>query len=507
MSQNLTQIADGVSADPTLVTMIDCADVFNFEAGQFVVISDRHSDRQYFAQVATPQLNLNRSALGPVDNSNISAMEQISAGKLNRSNVVNEVGYYQVKLIRDITDGTGRSIRLRPQIASQARLATEQEVLTHLKLAPVEPIHIGLLIDSNIRVCMSRLQAVLHALIAGATGSGKSNTMDRLMHASTAHGACNFIFDHKPDYQNLHEPNDEGDEDAEPLSGVKYYSLGNGVPGLEPIYVQASDVDLEVLAFTLMNQAHEGNMADTLADILYEYANSREGKSWTLDEFDRWFNGDKFQAVLDKKGYDKRTVNAIRSKYLRKTRKPSWIDGPSSSAFGGNAKFNVAENIVEGRNNVILVPSSQGRSYGLFLTWVMRQIFDYQVNTNGKVPISYFIDEAQDIFCGSRGFANAVGGAISEHVRKGRSKNIAYFFGVQSADAVPEEIRNNLNSQFIHRHNNHKQAREAISKATDEQIKMTDTFGPGECLVSMFGATAVAHCQMGRAISNLTKAN
>jgi hypothetical protein len=70
---------------------------------------------------------------------------------------------------------------------------------------------------------------------------------------------------------------------------------------------------------------------------------------------------------------------------------------------------------------------------------------------------------------------------------------------------VPEEIRNNLNTQIIHLHNNHNQAKEAMTRATAEQIAMTDTFGPGECLVYLYGSNAVMQCQMRRSPFKLTK--
>jgi hypothetical protein len=59
------------------------------------------------------------------------------------------------------------------------------------------------------------------------------------------------------------------------------------------------------------------------------------------------------------------------------------------------------------------------------------------------------------------------------------SRPISFAIGVQSADAVSEQIRNNLNSQLIQRHNNHAQAREAMTPAAPEQLAMTDTCGPG----------------------------
>ena len=49
----------------------------NLSMNDFVIIEDSTSHRQYFGQIASPQANLNRSALGPQDNATVNALEEL----------------------------------------------------------------------------------------------------------------------------------------------------------------------------------------------------------------------------------------------------------------------------------------------------------------------------------------------------------------------------------------------------------------------------------------------
>ena len=148
-----------------------------------------------------------------------------------------------------------------------------------------------------------------------------------------------------------------------------------------------------------------------------------------------------------------------------------------------------------------------GRGYGVFLSFLLRKIYELKAHKKVTCPVTTFIDEAQDIFNAGRSFKEAASGMLSENIRKGRSMGIGYVIGVQSADAVPEEIRNNLNSQLIHRHNRWEQAAEAMQRASKQQLAMTASFEPGECLAYLFGSNAVVHCEMRQSPFMLTKSH
>lgn len=205
----LIQIPDTINSDLNLI----CGYTFNepeLSANDFVIVEDRTSHRDYFGQVIGPQANLNRSALGPQDNSTINAFEQLEQNNYAREVVVREVYFYQVNLIKDITKDPPSSVRRRPQIGSIARLATENEIITYLNLPEAdERYRIGQIIDTNIGIYLSSRTLFYQSLIAGSTGSGKTNSCANYIRAALQMDFAVIIYDHKPDYQHINRKNQD----------------------------------------------------------------------------------------------------------------------------------------------------------------------------------------------------------------------------------------------------------------------------------------------------------
>ena len=66
-----------------------------------------------------------------------------------------------------------------------------------------------------------------HIISAGATGSGKSNTNVNILLAAQQASFCSLVYDMKPDYCEIDQPNDELDDIvAAGLQNVVYWSLG-----------------------------------------------------------------------------------------------------------------------------------------------------------------------------------------------------------------------------------------------------------------------------------------
>jgi Helicase HerA, central domain len=258
----LIQIPDTINSDLSLI----CGYTFNqpeLSANDFVIIEDSASQRKYFGQVVGPQANLNRSALGPQDNATINAFEQLEQNKYTREVVVREVYFYQVNLIKDITQNPPSSVRRRPQIGSIARQATEDEIITYLNLPPAdERYRIGQVIDTNIGIYINPRTLFYQSLIAGSTGSGKTNSCANYIRAALQMNFAVIIYDHKPDYQHIDIPNQDAkdilnsnertDQDTTWIEGINtdYYYLGDESTAFKgtPIAIPASEFDPAVLS-------------------------------------------------------------------------------------------------------------------------------------------------------------------------------------------------------------------------------------------------------------------
>lgn len=546
----LIQIPDTINSDLSLI----CGYTFNepeLSANDFVIVEDRASHRNYFGQVVGPQANLNRSALGPQDNATINAFEQLEQNNYAREVVVREVYFYQVNLIKDITQDPPSSVRRRPQIGSIARQATEDEIIRYLNLPPAnEKYRIGQIIDSNIGIYINPRTLFYQSLIAGATGSGKTNSCANYIRAALQMGFAVIIYDHKPDYQHINRPNQDAidilngngqiDQDTTWIEGINadYYYLGDESTAFQgtPIGIPASEFDPAVLAAVMYSPPNETNSREEFETLLEEFDDERQADQngndrviWTLRDFFQWVTsnndrnwqppahtGDRFA------GRQRSTYDAMVKKMLRRNRRPAWVDGglpirptanpngtrptrssPSAAVFGQDQTpqqpqyFDPTNLLQPGRALVIRVgQAGGGRDYGLFLNYMLKRVYDLKEQRQITFPVMHHIDEAQDLFNGSKQFASAIGNVLSEGVRKGRSREIAFTISVQSAAQIPDDILNNLNTRIIHRHNRASEAQRALEKAADAQISMTKNFGPGEALVDLFGASAVVNARM-----------
>jgi hypothetical protein len=550
----LIQIPDTINSDLSLI----CGYTFNepeLSANDFVIVEDRASQRNYFGQVVGPQANLNRSALGPQDNATINAFEQLEQNNYAREVVVREVYFYQVNLIKDITQDPPSSVRRRPQIGSIARQATEDEIIRYLSLPPAnESYRIGQIIDTNIGIYVNPRTLFYQTLIAGSTGSGKTNSCANYIRAALQMDFAVIIYDHKPDYQHINRQNQDAidilnrngqtDQDTTWIQGVNanFYYLGEESSAFQgtPIAIPASEFDPAVLAAVMYYPPNETNSREEFETLLEEFdderhadQNGNEPVIWTLGDFFQWvtsYNPQSPNAPWQPPeharerlgGRQAQTYRAMVAKMLRRNRRPAWVDGglpirptanpnatrgrrasPSAAVFGQDQTpqqpqwFDPTNLLQPGRALVIRVgQAGGGRDYGLFLNYMLKRVYDLKEQRQITFPVLHHIDEAQDLFNGSKQFASAIGNVLSEGVRKGRSRQIAFTIAVQSAAQIPDDILNNLNTRIIHRHNRASEAQRALEKAADAQISMTKNFGPGEALVDLFGASAVVNARM-----------
>jgi hypothetical protein len=545
----LIQIPDTINSDLSLI----CGYTFNepeLSANEFVIVEDRASQRNYFGQVVGPLANLNRSALGPQDNATINAFEQLEQNKYARDVVVREVYFYQVNLIKDITQDPPSSVRRRPQIGSIARQATEEEIIRYLNLPLAdERYRIGQIIDSNIGIYVNPRTLFYQSLIAGSTGSGKTNSCANYIRAALQMDFAVIIYDHKPDYQHINRPNQDAidilngngqtNQNTTWIEGINadFYYLGDESTAFQgtPIAIPASEFDPAVLAAVMYYPPGEINPREEFETLLEEFDDEQQAAQdtnerviWTLGDFYRWVtsNQNPWQPPEHARerlgGRQAQTYRAMVSKMSRRNRCPAWVDGglpirptgnpngtrgrrPSASAAMLGIEqtpdqpqwFDPASLLRPGRALVIRVgQAGGGRNYGLFLNYMLKRVYDLKEQRQITFPVLHHIDEAQDLFNGSKQFASAIGNVLSEGVRKGRSRQIAFTIAVQSAAQIPDDILNNLNTRIIHRHNRASEAQRALEKAADAQISMTKNFGPGEALVDLFGASAVVNARM-----------
>jgi hypothetical protein len=527
----LVQLPDSPNSDPQKITLVDFSSSRTFYAGQFIIIRCPVSLREIFAQILSAQLNINRGALGPDDVTTLNQMQWVDAhpGDGERGAALTEVFYYTARLLNDVTSGTPGSVLYRTQAAATGRAASDEELIRFLGLPMKDKDNrIGTLINSSVPVRITLHQLYQQTLVAGTVGSGKTNVISNIIYAAVMQGAAALVFDMKGDYQNIHEPNDEGiAAHCRGLENVSYFRIGDasmrggdqrGGGREQPICVPASVFDPAVLANTIFPDPKDILQAESFADLFDNFKEEANGKVFSLADFIKQLP-ENAKAAQARYGvpFDDRSYNAMVRKLLKKRRLPQWVDGmPNGTAArdfiqpgGGMVRqfFDLQKELRPKSACVIRVPpeAGGGRSYGLLVSFCLGVVNILKARGDIDHPIVEIMDEAQDLFSGSPGLRHAVGSSVGDSTRKGRSQGIAHVFGAQAASAVPSEIRQYCNNKIILKHNNMDQLKEASQRISREELAKTLSFGPGEALVELSGANAVVQANMLRSPFKLTK--
>lgn len=516
------QLLDDKSTDRAIADFVSF-DGEPLKAEQFLII-ECITGRKFLGRILGAQLNLNRDGLSPLDSTSLSQLDWIVTGRMSRDAAIKEVSLYKVQFLKDISNGLS-SVLVRPRMGAAARPATDDEIIECLKLPEKQEERcVGHIVNTSVPLCISPKVVSNHTLIAGASGSGKTNTTANYIKACASSGMFNIVFDHKPDYQHAHIKNDEGmQEYFEQLNDVAYFGVGRdiGINGSEvAISIRSMDIENGILAGSLFYRDSEEvqrECCELLLDAFSTKKKEEEDRPWTIQQFaDHTVSVVKPSVAMNSNVY-----SAIQRKIIKRV--PEWLDAchkrkkEGSSGFGNLVGlrrddyeydyFDIGSLIEPGRTLIIRIGSDigDGRSYGLLLSYLLKQLYQLAEAHKIPCPVNLVIDEAQDIFCAGRAFKQVAEEMMEKYIRKMRSKRIGFTICVQAADSVPERIINNLNSRIVHRHNSYEQVRIAANRATEEQRKLTSTFGSGEALVDLFGSSGIVHAQMRMSPFKLTK--
>lgn len=530
-------------------------------ANSFVVIEDNTQSRSWFGQVVEPQRNISRTL--STDNPNsVSALERVLEGTAKDTVFLLQYQYYRIRLIGEIVGNRLESVRVRPRYGSKGRRATAEQIVMFIRFAELKHDDetdfnnaIGVIKDTDIPICIDSKRVFYHVLLAGATGSGKSNGIANFIKASVSLGMACIVIDFKPDYQDLKEINDEAhlfdglSEDLfypKAMSDVNYFCLyseedDNKRTEEIPIAIRASDASHDMLSAALFYRSGEELQREAFFGMLGHFREhlkekNRPSNQWTLNEFEQWVNSHRKPKTSKDKTTDwsglaqyfsgetpnDKVIKAMLSRLA--TRKPTWMDVNSSrqpyrvqntgifvdadeaDGIERVQYFDPKKYLKPGSVLVIRRPqSSAGREYGLFLSYLLRRVYNLRRLNQIDCCVAMVVDEAQDIFSGDSLLRSASERTINETLRKGRSKGMGFLVAVQSASQVPGSVLQNLNTRIIYRQNSEDELKSAIPGVSKDMLAQVVNFGPGEALAKVFGVSAPVHAQMAPSPFKLTK--
>lgn len=301
-----------------------------------------------------------------------------------------------------------------------------------------------------------------HGLIAGATGTGKTVTLQGLAESFSANGVPVFLADVKGDLSGIAMPGSPTFKHADKLEGrakelgmddyaysdnpVVFWDL-YGEQG-HPIRTTVSEMGPLLLSRLLeLNETQEGVLqiifrhADDNGLLLLDFADLLAVLAWAADNASE-LSG-KYGNVT------KPSVGAIQRQLLS-------FESQGADRFFGEPALEIDDFLKvddQGRGIVnVLAADKLMRSpklYATFLLWLLAELFESlpEVGDPEKPKLVFFFDEAHLLFDDA---PRALQEKIEQVVRLIRSKGVGVYFCTQNPIDIPEEVAGQLGNKVQH---------------------------------------------------------
>ncbi len=325
-------------------------------------------------------------------------------------------------------------------------------------------IELGVLIESDQPVPAVRVQIPLsmlnrHGLVAGATGTGKTKTLQLMAEQISAAGVPVFAADIKGDLSGIASPGLTSDKLAARTARIgqdwtalacptEFFALGGQGLGV-PLRATMTSFGPVLLAKVLgLNAVQESSLG-----LVFHYADAAGLPLLDLADLRAvlvHLTSDDGKAELtDIGGLSKATVGVILRSLVT-------FEAQGAEAFFGEPEFDSADLLrvtADGRGVVSLLelPNLQDRPalFSTFLMWLLADLFHDlpEVGDIDKPKLVFFFDEAHLLF---KDASQAFLDAIAQTVRLIRSKGVGIFFVTQTPKDVPDDVLAQLGSRVQH---------------------------------------------------------
>jgi DNA helicase HerA-like ATPase len=332
-----------------------------------------------------------------------------------------------------------------------------------------------------------------HGLIAGATGTGKTRTLQLLTEQLSDQGVPVFVADMKGDLSGLAMPGDPTDRvtgraadigwDWKPKSvPVEFVSLTGGLgvqlratmssfgPLLLGKVLSLNDTQTSVLTMVFKYADDNGLPLLDLTDLraLLQFLGSEEGKA----------------ALVQYGGMSSASVGVLLRKMVE-------LESQGAERFFGEPEFDVRDMLrstSDGRGVVTCLElpdvADKPKLFSTFMMWMLAELYHNlpEVGDLPKPKLVFFFDEAHLLF---EDAPKAFLDQIEQVVRLIRSKGVGVFFVTQTPKDVPEDVLAQLGNRIQHALRAHTPDDDKALKATVRTFPKTSFYDLEETLTSL----------------------
>ncbi|MFF9898560.1 helicase HerA-like domain-containing protein [Streptomyces longispororuber] len=358
--------------------------------------------------------------------------------------------------------------------------------------------------DARVRVPLSALNR--HGLVAGATGTGKTKTLQLVAEQLAAQGVPVFLADVKGDVSGVAAPGEPGDKVTARARDVgqewqprgfpcAFYALGGIGTGI-PVRATVTSFGPLLLAKVLqLNRTQEQSLG-----LVFHYADSKGLELVDLKDLRAvvaFLTSDEGRAELKGVGGLSAATAGVILRAL------TAFEAQGMADFFGEPEFDTGEFLRtaedgQGLVSVLELPGVQDKPvlFSTFLMWLLADLHHDlpEVGDLERPKLVFFFDEAHLLF---KGASKAFLESITQTVRLIRSKGVGVFFVTQTPKDVPADVLAQLGSRVQH-------ALRAFTPEDEKALKATvRTFprsaydleetltgmGTGEAVVTVLGET------------------
>jgi DNA double-strand break repair helicase HerA and related ATPase len=312
------------------------------------------------------------------------------------------------------------------------------------------------LADVRVRLPLSTVNR--HGLVAGATGTGKTKTLQVIAGQLSDAGVPVFVADVKGDLSGLAQPIDE----ADPKVAERAASLGWTLePRAHPVELLSltgtlgAPVRATVESFgpVLLAKVLDLNETQTaVLTLVFRFCDDRELPLLDLADLRtalRFLGSDEGKAVLEEYGgVSKASIGVVLRSILT-------LEEAGAGAFFGEPAFDVTDlmRTADGKGIVSLLELSdvmdRPRLFSTFMLWLLARLYATlpEVGDLDEPVLAFFFDEAHLLFDDA---SDALLEQIELTARLIRSKGVGVFFVTHAPNDVPSPVLSQLGNRIQH---------------------------------------------------------
>ncbi len=357
--------------------------------------------------------------------------------------------------------------------------------------------------NKDTQVNLNLRMANRHGLIAGATGTGKTVSLQVLAENFSRNGVPVFLADVKGDLSGLAEAGSMNDKIQSRLEVIGLNGYSNDAnPALfwdvfadfgHPVRTTISDIGPLMLSSLL-------DLNDTQTGVLYSAFDFADDTGLLLLDLKdlrsllNWMTENRKELSSEYGNLASASIGAIQRKLLI-------LEEQGAEHFFGEPALNLNDLMItdfSGRGvisilDVTRLMTKSPRLYATFLLWLLAELFEQlpEVGDADKPKLALFFDEAHMLFDDA---PKALLEKIEQVVRLIRSKGVGVYFISQNPLDIPDEILGQLGTRIQHALRAFTpRDQKAVKSAAEtfrtnpaiDTVKAITELGTGEALVSV----------------------